>query len=379
MERFENILNNRHDYAKKWKESTGGKVLGYYETYFPEELAYAAGILPVRIIGGHDLDDVTDRQMYGNCYCTRDMLRQFINGDYDYVDGLVNTEGCQWMYNAFQTVINQNPSIWGHYLFVPDYTDGRQSKHVLRSELNVFKNRLEELTGKTISDEDLDNAIDIYNENRRLLRQIYELRRAHNPVIKGSEAMKIVTACQMMDKKEANELLKAFIPELEEREPLPDGVRLMLIGSETHDTKLEELIESLGANVVIDELDNGSSYIWNEVVPQKDRLMALSLRYLGRPHSALKDNVWRRRPGHIFELYEDYQADGVIIAKQIYCHPHGSDMYMVWKTLRERNIPYSTFERDSTLPYYETKLRLEALIDVISQGMTRLTGWSSEA
>ena len=33
---------NRHEYAKEWKERTGGKVLGYFQVYFPEELAHAA-------------------------------------------------------------------------------------------------------------------------------------------------------------------------------------------------------------------------------------------------------------------------------------------------------------------------------------------------
>jgi benzoyl-CoA reductase subunit C len=377
MERFRNILENLHGYAANWKKRTGGKVLGYYETYMPEEIAYAANILPVRIMSKHAADDVTDRVMYGNCYCTRDMLRQFINGDYDYVDGLVNTEGCQWLYNAFQTTLNCKPELYGYYLFMPDYPDGRTSKDVLRSELDIFKCRMEEWAGRKISDDDLDRAIDVYNENRRLLRRVYELRRADRPVISGSEAMELVLTSQIMDKAEMNEMLRAFIPELESRAPLPDGVRLMLIGSETYDVALEKLVESLGANIVIDELDNGSSYIWNETVLQRDRLMALSLRYLGRPHSALKDSVWRRRPDHIYRLYEDFQADGAIIAKQIYCHPHGTDMYMVWKLLRERNIPYHTFERDSTLPHEETRQRIAALIGMIEPGITRLSGWSN--
>jgi benzoyl-CoA reductase/2-hydroxyglutaryl-CoA dehydratase subunit BcrC/BadD/HgdB len=93
--------------------------------------------------------------------------------------------------------------------------------------------------------------------------------------------------------------------------------------------------------------------------------MAISLRYLGRPHCALKDNNWRRRPAHIHRLYEDYQAQGVIIAKQIYCHPHGTDNYIVWKLLRERNVPFHYFERDTTLPYEETRLRMEAFINLI--------------
>jgi benzoyl-CoA reductase subunit C len=376
MEKFKKILEDRHAYAKDWKSRTGGKVIGYYDTYFPEELAYAAGVLPVRILAEHSEDDSTDRLMYGNCYCTRDMYNQFLRGCYDYIDGVVSVESCQWWYNSFDVTITSFPNLWSHYIFTPDYTDGRKSKDVLRSELGVYKARLEEWIGKEISIEAIDGAIEVYNKNRQLLRRIYELRRFDRPVIQGSEMMKILLADQVMDKSEANKLLEALIPELEARKPYEDCVRLMLLGSETYDTRLEELVESLGANIVVDELDNGTGYITNDIVLMQDRLMAIALRYLGKPHSALKDNVWRRRPERIYQLFEDYQADGVIISKQIYCHPHGTDMYMVWKLLRERSIPYHTFERDMTLPYEETKLGIEALINMVKPGMVRLQGWS---
>ena len=366
MERFHEVLQNRHEYARAWEKRTGGKVLGYYEPYMPDEVVYAAGILPVRLLSQHEPDDVTDRQMYGNCACSRDILNQFIKGRYDYIDGLINAEGCQWMLNAFQTTLNNKPDLFNHYVFVPDYVDGHTSKDVMCSELNVFKKALEKWTGKPIMDNDLDRAIEVYNTNRRLMRQVYELRRADNPVILGSEAMEMVLASQVMDKEEMNEMLRDAIDKLTERKPRSDtGVRLMLIGSPTSDVELEKLVESLGANIVIDEICTGSCYFWNEVIPQDDRLMAISLRYLGRPHCALKDNNWRRRPAHIYQLYEDYQAHGVIIAKQIYCHPHGTDNPLIWKVLRERNIPFHYFERDTTLPYEETRLRMEAFISML--------------
>jgi benzoyl-CoA reductase subunit C len=366
MERFGKILGDRHEYVKAWKKRTGGRVLGYFEPYMPEELVYAAGILPIRLLSQHEPDDVTDRQMYANCVCSRDILNQFVKGRFDYVDGIINAEGCQWLLNAFQTTLNNQPALFNHYVFVPDYVDGKTSKDVMYSELKVFKKALDNWTGKLITDNDLDRAIEVYNTNRRLMRQIYELRRADNPVIRGSEAMEMVLASQVMDKAEMNRILKDAIAQLSTRQPIRDkGVRLMLVGSETSDVELEKLVESLGANVVIDELCTGSCYFWNEVIPQSDRLMAISLRYLGRPHCALKDNNWRRRPSHIHQLYEDYQAQGVIIAKQIYCHPHGTDNWMVWKLLRERNVPFHYFERDTTLPYEETHLRMEAFINMI--------------
>lgn len=375
---FKALVENRHNYARAWKERTGGKVLGWYEPYFPEEVAYAAGVLPVRILARHEPDDVSDKWIYASCYPVRDMVNQFLKGRYDYVDGLVNVEGCQWMYNAFEVAVNNNAKLFNHYLFLPDYTDAPTSKDVLRSELKVFKDRMEEWTGKTVTDADLDYAIEVYNKNRLLLRQICELRRAQRPVIHGAEMMNIVLADQVMDKAEMNEILEKFIPELEEREPGKDRIRLMLIGSETFDTRLEEMVEELGADIVIDELDNGTSYYWNNIIPQKDRLMAIALRYLGRPHNPIKDNNWRRRPQHIFELSEDYSVDGAIIAKQIYCHLHGTDNYAVWKLLRERYIPYHFFERDTTLPEEETKLRLEAFLNMLRPGLNHLAGWHTK-
>jgi len=372
---FKKLIAKRHDYARKWKAKNGGKIIGWFEPYFPEEIVYAAGVLPVRIIAEHEPDAISDKWIYGACYPVKDMANQLLLGRLDYIDGLVNVEGCQWMFNAYEVATNNRPELFKHYLFLPDYTESKTSKDVLKSELLVFKNLVEEWTGNQITDEKLDSAIEIYNTNRLLLRQICELKRADKPVISGSEFMDLLLADQIMDKAEMNIILKDFLAELEAREPGKDAIRLMLIGSETWNSDLEVLIESLGGNVVIDELDNGTSYFWNNIFPQKDRLMAIGLRYLGRPRQPVKESNWRRRPAHIAALAEDYHIDGAIIAKQIYCHPHGTDNYEVWKLLRERNIPFHYFERDMFVPNDETQLRIEAFLNMLRGGITRLAGW----
>lgn len=365
MERFGGIIRNNHQYARDWKARTGGKILGYFEPYMPEELAYAAGILPVRLLSKHEPDDITDRHMYGNCSCTRDILNQFALGRFDYIDGLCYAEACQWMRAAFQTSLEYMDSPYSHYVFVPDFVDGHRSKDLLYSELVTFKKSLEEWTGKEITTEAIDHAIDVYNTNRRLLRQVYELRRVDNPLVTGTEAMEMVLASQVMDKEEQNRMLAEVIKELPGRKVDNTGVRLMLIGSPASDADLERLIESLGAVVVIDELCTGTGYFWNEVIPQEDRLMAISLRYLGKPHCALKDNNWRRRPAFIHQLYEDYNARGVIIAKQTYCHPHGTDNPHMWTTLKEKYVPFHYIEHSTPLASGEITARIEAFIDML--------------
>ncbi len=376
MDKFKKMIADRHEYAKAWKERTGGKVIGWTEPYFPEEIAYAAGMLPVRILAEHETDIISDKWMYAACYVARDMVNMILKGRYDYVDGYVNVEGCQWTYNVFEVADNNHKAPFMHYLFLPDYTDAPTSKDIVRSEFQVLADKLEEFGGVKITPEKLDEAIEIYNKNRTLLRQINELRRMQHPKILGSEFMNLVLADQVMDKAEMNKILEDFLEEVQDREPMEDRIRLMLIGSETFDTRLEELAEKHGATFVIDELDNGTGYYWNNVLPQRDRMMALALRYLGRPHNPIKDNNWRRRPQHIFELSEDWAVDGAIVAKQIYCHLHGTDNYAVWKILRERYIPFHFFERDDTLPEEETELRLEAFLNMIRPGLTHLSGWT---
>ncbi len=376
MTDFKELTARRHEYANTWKQKNKGKVLGYFEPYMPEEIVYAAGALPVRILAEHEDDELSDKWVYGACYPARDIVNQILKGRYDYLDGIVNVEGCQWLFHAFEVAVNNKPDWFSHYFFMPDYTDAPTSKDVARSEMYVLQQKMEALTGNKITDEALDHAIEVYNKNRHLLRRMYELRRSNHTAISGSEAMNIVLACQVMDKAEINILLEEYLDEIEEREPGKDRIRLMIVGSETSNTDLEELVERLGANVVIDELDTGSSYFWNEVIEQKDRLMALALRYLGRPHNPIKDNNWRRRTQHIFELTEDFNVDGVLIEKQIYCHLHGSDNYAVWKMLRERNIPFLYFERDMKLQEEDTSLRIEAFLNMLRPGITHLAGWN---
>ena len=46
IEVFREQFEHRHDYAKDWQKRIGGKVMGYFCTYAPEEIIYAAGMLP---------------------------------------------------------------------------------------------------------------------------------------------------------------------------------------------------------------------------------------------------------------------------------------------------------------------------------------------
>jgi benzoyl-CoA reductase subunit C len=373
LKQFNDIWELRHEYATDWKKRTGGKVLGYFCTYAPEEVLYAAGVLPVRILGGHETPSLVTPHVFDMwCPFCRDCLNQGLQGKYDgYLDGIMETNACLHARQAFGAWVLHVPTPWHYWYVMPNAVRSPRAKKFLRGELEEFKKAIEEWTGKTITDKDLDEGIEIMNTNRRLMKQVYEFRKQPNPPITGTEAMTMVWASQLMDKREHNKMLAELIEALPERKlERETGVRLMIIGSENDDRPFMEMVEKdLRGTFVIDEHCTGSRYFWNEVIPDKDRLQAIANRYLDRvpcPNKdwGMEDNSRKRFP-HILQLAKDYGVQGAILVQQKFCDPHELDIPSLRRYLESNGIPCYFLEFEVTVPVGQFKIRVEAFLEQI--------------
>lgn len=358
---------NRHTYAKAWKERTGGKVLGYFCTYVPEEILHAAGVLPVRILGSHEPQDVTEPHIFGMfCPFCRDCLAQGLKGRYDYLDGIMIAQSCLHIRQAYTSWEKHRPTEFSYYLCMPHHVQSPRALPYLTEELTQFKTAVEEWTGAAITDDHLDEAIDVYNENRRLLRAVYDLRKAADPPLTGEEAMEMVIAAQMTDKTEHNRELRKILNELPSRQNGRDtGARLMIIGSEDDDTKFINMVESCGATFVVDEHCTGTRYFWNEVEPRANRLEAIAARYIDRVPCPTKDWVERKRIEHILQLAQEWNVGGAIVMQQKFCDPHELDTPAVRKALEDSGIKTLFLEFDVTVPVGQFKVRVEAFLEML--------------
>jgi len=97
IEDFKKIYDNRHTYMQEWKKKNPDwKVMGYMCSYMPEEILYAAKVLPVRMLGGHEPQNVTEPHIMGMfCPFCRDVLAQGLLGKYDYCDAIGITHTCK--------------------------------------------------------------------------------------------------------------------------------------------------------------------------------------------------------------------------------------------------------------------------------------------
>lgn len=340
-------------------------MLGYFCTYVPEEILYAAGILPVRILGSHEAQSVTEPHIFAMfCPLCRDCLAQGLLGRYDYLDGIMIAQCCLHMRQAFASWRIHIPTEYSYYMYMPHGVQTPRAYPYLQGELADFKKSLEKWTGKTITNEDLDQAIEVYNTNRRLMKQVYEHRKKNDPPLTGLEAMEMVVSSQMTDKEEHNRALKELLEELPERKlKRPTGTRLMILGSEDDDTEFIKMVESLGATLVIDDHCTGSRYFWNEVIPQEDRIMAIATRYIDRPACPSKDWPERTRLPHILKLAKDFNVQGTLLIQQKFCDPHELDIPTIRQHLEKNGIPTYFLEFDVTVPVGQFKTRVEAFLE----------------
>ncbi|MBN1376626.1 MAG: 2-hydroxyacyl-CoA dehydratase [Dehalococcoidia bacterium] len=368
LKKFQDVIERRHQYAREWKAKTGKKIVGYMCTYFPEEITYAAGMLPVRIICNQKASSNVDVHMSPHRWCpfSCGCLSEGLEGIYDYLDGMELALGCFHNLQTFSSWNKEVPTDYSHYVYLPAHIQSRNAGKCLSAELLELKQNMENMANTTISDADLRHTISIYNENRRLLRDIYDLRKKEPPLISGQEAMEMVLSSQLMDKAEHNTLLRQAFEEITANgSRLDSNPRLMIIGSGANDLDLVTAIESWGANIVIDEHCIGSRYFWNEVEPGKDLLAALSNRYINRPPCPGKDFPERRRLDHLFGLVDNFNVQGAIILLQKYCEPHAYDIPIIETRLSEINVPSIVLEMSIPPALGQIQNRVESLLDII--------------
>lgn len=369
IDQFREWEKNRHTYAKEWKKKTDGKVIGYFCTYVPEEILYAADILPVRILGSHEPHDVTEPHIFGMfCPFCRDCLAQGLKGHYDYLDGIMIAQSCLHIRQAYSSWEKHIPVDFTYYLPMPNNVQSMHAVPYLSGELNQFRSTVEKWTGEEITDDDIRRGIKIMNESRDLMRQLYEFKKSDDPPISGEETMEVAISQQMVDKREHSELLAGLIADIGSGKGGSNkGTRLMILGSEDDDIAFLNMVESVGATIVIDDHCVGTRYFWNNVVENGDPMESIARRYCERPACPSKDWMERSRIPHLLSLAKEYDAKGAIVIQQKFCDPHELDIPAITKAFNDQDIKTLFLEFDVTVPIGQFKIRVEAFLEMLQE------------
>jgi benzoyl-CoA reductase subunit C len=291
-----------------------------------------------------------------------------LQGRFDYLDGITIAQSCLHIRQAFTSWQKHVPIDYSYYLPMPQHVQSEHATSFLTKEIEAFKKSLEEWLGKKIEDKAIDEAIEIYNRNRQLLWQVYELRKGDSPPLSGEEAMEMVLSSQMVDKREHNDALETLLAKLGKREiTRPTGTRLMILGSEDDDIEFLNMVESCGASFVTDDHCTGTRYFWNNVEDNGNQLERIADRYVKRVPCPTKDWPTRTRAPHVVELAKEYKVEGAIVMQQKFCDPHELDNPSLTKALNDAGVKTLFLEFDVTVPIGQFKVRVEAFLEMLQE------------
>jgi benzoyl-CoA reductase/2-hydroxyglutaryl-CoA dehydratase subunit BcrC/BadD/HgdB len=368
------VADDPDAYVLRWKERTGGKVVGAFPMNFPAEIAHAAGALPVLIQENREPDSM-GRNLLAEFYCgyTRNVADSAAKGKLDIYDGFFLADHCIQLLGAVDVVRAESPAPVYFGQLPPSLGDGwtlGQARRMMRS----FVEEMGRFAGTPVTEAALARSVGLFNENRRLLRELFASRRAGNAALTSGQLQALVKSSMVMDKQEHTGLLRQVLAGLA-AVPRDDRVRLHLSGHLCHAPKPELLaaIEECGAIVVDDDLFTGSRYISTDVVIDTaevpDPVEALTRWYLRRdaavpcPTRVKHETDWE---DHLVRSVEAAGAQGVIVLMVRFCEPHMLYYPELRKRLNERGIPHLLIETEHEgLPVETVRTRVEALLERI--------------
>jgi benzoyl-CoA reductase subunit C len=339
--------------ARAWKEALPGRrVVAYMPIYVPREIVHAGGMLPLGILGGGENLEVIHGDAYYQsyiCRIPRSTLELGVTGKLGFVDGFLFPSICDVIRNLSGMWKLLFPKVYVRYFDVPqNFADGVGGRYYLQ-ELRELKEGLEHLGGAPITDQALRASIAVYNENRRLVRQVYALR-ARSPWLAPTSEVYLLMRAGMVLPVEAHSLLLAEYLAASAAEPRPmrDNCRVVLNGvfCEQPPLNLIKAIEMAGCYVVDDDFMLVTRWLQGDVDTAGDPLESLCAAFLHRSmeSSAKYQPSLAEKGKYILDAVRDNAAEGVIFAAPSFCDPALLERPMLERRLDEVDVPHIGFK-----------------------------------
>lgn len=352
---------------QQWK-SHGGKIIGFFCAYIPEEIPYAAGVLPYRMRPtGCARTTLADGYMSSyNCSFAKSCLQYALGGEFSFLDGIVSMNSCDHIRRLYDVWRETAPMPYMSFLSVP-HTKGKEAQEWYVQELAGFQKGIEDFVHRKVQKADLRHSVDVYNHTRQLLRQLYETRKEDAPPLSGTQVHQVVLAASAGPREEYNHLLEQLLKEIQGRHS-GDGEcpRLMVMGSAYDEPAFTQMLESVGGRVVADALCFGGRYFWEPVPTEGDPLPSLARSYLNRPNCARMAGGVPEIADFALAMAREFRVDGIIYQRMRWCDLWGGAILLLQKRFQEQGIPVLPLEREYALTGVgQLRNRVEAFLETL--------------
>ncbi|WP_024621439.1 double-cubane-cluster-containing anaerobic reductase [Metaclostridioides mangenotii] len=362
--------------AKELKDS-GKKLVGTFCTFTPVEIPMAAGAVTVGVCGVSEesipaAEKVLPRNL---CPLIKSSYGHAITDTCPYfyfADLLIGETTCDGKKKMYEELAKEKNM---HVMHLPNTVKGELSYKLWKDEIIKLKEETEKSLGVTITEDDIRAAIKDKNEERRLLKEFYELGKSEPSMLTGMELHNVLYQSGFkFDRDELKKSVRKVIDDTKERYEKGEGPvkkdspRILITGSPiggiSH--KIIQTLEDAGASVVALELC--------QAIRSTDRLVdedmddvydALTQKYIKIGCSCMMDNDNRFKL--LDRLIDEYKIDGVIDVVLQACHTFNIESYRVKEFVtKEKHKAFMGIETDySKSDTEQLKTRFEAFVEML--------------
>ncbi len=351
--------------AKRWREA-GGRIVGHFQVYFPEEIAHAAGLLPFKMRGAPVEPKHSDSR-FGSYLCSiiKTSLELALSKKVE-IDLFVTHPICDAARNL--------AAVWGRnfpypcqILYLPQNASSPAAREYLRGEYGRLRELVESIAGRTVSDDDLRASIAIFDRNRALLRELYAIKRETPWKVAAHEAYALTAIGGLIPREEHNAVLEAVLPGLAARTTKPqDRIRVVFEGGFCEQPPFD-LIRAIGRScyVVDDDLLIGLRWLLEDVGTNGDPLDALAHAYLERSsYSPVQHDPRKPKEDMLLQRVQGAGARAAILAAAKMCEPGLEDQVGYVHALDGAKIPYFVTEFEENMTSFDTlEIQLETFVE----------------
>lgn len=357
--------------AKKEKR----KVIGTFCVYVPEELVLAVDGVYVGLCAGAEVgfEEAEKYVPRNTCALIKAFMGFKLSGLCPYVEltdlivGETTCDGKKKAYEIFGEITKKM-----YVMEVPNMKN-ENDKELWLKEVIKFKDKLEEISGKSINLSLLKKATELVNQKRLALKRLSSLRAYDPPPISGLDALLVNQIAFYDDPVRFTTKVNELCNELEDRVKKGIGVvpkgtpRLLISGSPfaIPNWKLHAIIENSGAVVVGEESCVGSRN-YRELTDEnfhsvEEGLEKISNRYMTIDCACFTPNS--ERIDNIKNMVKELKAEGVIHYSLQFCTPYMIEAFKIEKNI---DFPYMRIETDYSMEDFgQLKTRIEAFIETL--------------
>jgi len=367
LNELKEIGSNPKKAVEEHRASTGKGAVGIVPYYAPEELVHAAGYLPVGIWGSQTA--ISKARAYlppFACSLMQSVMELELSGTYDMLDAVIFTSVCDTLKCMGQKWKGKCPSI---QLTHPQNRELEAANVYLMEEYGSVRERLEEILGEKITDEDISRSIEVYNENRAVMREFVKVAAEYPQVIDAKARHAVIRARLFMEKSAHTKKVRALIDEVK-KQPVKkwEGKKVILTGILAEPDELLDILGQFGLAVAGDDLAQESRQFRTDVPGSGDEkpLYRLARQWQDIEGCSLAGDFKKVHGGKLMKLAEETGADAVIVCMMKFCDPEEYDFAVYNTQFDEAGVRYLYLEIDQeAVSFEQARTRVQSFAEML--------------